>query len=402
MNAPLKPVPVNWQDTCLETQLNGPEADAPRTDEADSEIGRRINDGELELFVSCDPAVAFEQQLDRLRPRFIALHDVGSHTASLLLQAIANASGQRLQKLTIRRQGYGTSLATVSFVDLPAGAAAPLRLYSTQADASIASRLALSQLLLSYSTMGVLLVGSLAAHGLASEFKGLKDRMVGGVWSNRHLLLIPMGSTPTLVEAGATLSGGTGVAVRCAPPVARSGDVWNAIRDHWARINDLAATTAAPPLTPVPTEAHSSLRLRIMPSANDAKIPPPPTAIERYLSKVGTISGAVSCCLFELASGKVVVRPPGPPQASTNPDSMAQQGHALLTAMLAASQALGLGATSPEASITTATHHLLLRPVPREPKLGVAAVFLKTSANLTLTRAQLLRISSQLDDAANA
>ncbi|MEO7010687.1 MAG: hypothetical protein ABI156_16175, partial [Caldimonas sp.] len=70
----------------------------------------------------------------------------------------------------------------------------------------------------------------------------------------------------------------------------------------------------------------------------------------------------------------------------------------LVIAMSAASRSLGLGRAVPEAAITLASHHLLLRPLPRHPDLVLHAVLDKTSANLTLARLQVLRMDPLFDE----
>jgi hypothetical protein len=71
----------------------------------------------------------------------------------------------------------------------------------------------------------------------------------------------------------------------------------------------------------------------------------------------------------------------------------------LLAAMTAGSRGLGFGQAMPEAAITLASHHLLLRPIPRHPNLALHAVLDRTSANLTLARLQVLRMDALFEDA---
>ena len=83
------------------------------------DVGRRIADDQVELFVSGDPAAALQQQFERLAPEFIALHDVGTSASLRLLGALAGAAGARVQRLSIRRQGHGVALAVLQFVEVP-------------------------------------------------------------------------------------------------------------------------------------------------------------------------------------------------------------------------------------------------------------------------------------------
>ena len=74
------------------------------------------------------------------------------------------------------------------------------------------------------------------------------------------------------------------------------------------------------------------------------------------------------------------------------------RGMELMAAMTAGGRGLGLGQAMPEAAITLASHHLLLRPIPRQPGLALHAVLDKTSANLTLARLQVLRMDTLFND----
>ena len=111
------------------------------------DIGRPVGDNQRELFVSCGPVEAMRQQFEILHPAFIAVHDVGTTLSRKLLAGIAAASGRSLQKLVIRRQGYGVALATLQFVELPLSPGRNLRVYTTQIDADTQTRHQLAQVL---------------------------------------------------------------------------------------------------------------------------------------------------------------------------------------------------------------------------------------------------------------
>jgi hypothetical protein len=102
------------------------------------------------------------------------VHDSASASRKLLAD-VAAATGLAVKKLAIRRQGYGTTLATLEFIEFPAGEGGALRIYSTEADADTVARHGLARVLLAYSRLGVLMVGDLPAHALAAAFKPLRD-----------------------------------------------------------------------------------------------------------------------------------------------------------------------------------------------------------------------------------
>ena len=142
-----------------------------------ADIGRPVGDNLRELFVSCDPAPALLQQFDHAQPEFIAVHDVGTGSSRKLLGAVAEATGLPVKKPAIRRQGYGTTLATLEFIEFPPTEGGTLRLYCTEVDADTSARHGLARVLLAYSRLGVLMVGDLPGHALAGGAQAAARRL---------------------------------------------------------------------------------------------------------------------------------------------------------------------------------------------------------------------------------
>ena len=409
--------------TTLATQILADENDYLASDK--NEIGRQIAGNERELFVSCSPAEAMEQQFEHLKPEFIAVHDIATASSRKLMAGIAAASGQPVQRLVIRRQGYGTALATLEFVELTTSDGQPLRLYTTEVDADTTARHALAKTLLGYSRLGVVMMGELPGHSIAAALKPLHDDIIAGPWPNRNLLLLPLASASTLVTHGLDLGRGTGVAVRTTPQVARPADAWAFITGTWSRLREQAApdgrtvpelgafrppayqprrppvVTGMPSGDTLPMEdlaaAPVMLTMRPMPAILSATSPAPAVAaslLERYVKQVSELNGVMSCCAFDIQSGAAVAH------AGANPGAaeLAAQGGVLVNAMLSASRTLGFGVALPEAAISLGAHHLLLRGVPKHPQLAIHAVLDKTSANLTLARLQVLRLDAMFEE----
>lgn len=407
-----------WQatrsQTSVATQFLKDEDDYLAPEKHD--IGRQTAVNERELFVSCAPDLAMQQQFEHLHPEFIAIHDIATSSSRKLLAGIAAASGRAVQKLVIRRQGYGTALATMEFVELPTADGSTLRMYSTEADADTAARHGLARMLLAFSRLGVIMVGDLPAHSIASALKPLHEFMVSGPWPNRQILLLPLGSGGALVAQGAELGRGTSVNVRTTPQVTRPADAWGFINGTWSRLRDTgqpdgrkvppmagAAASGAPvpttapvaPPTPRATGSADPLALRPMPVVGSAaaRAAVPRSLLDRYVHQLSELPGMVSCCVFDVASGLEVTHAGASPGAA----DLAMHGKALLAAMGASSRGMGLGHTLPEAAITLGSHHLLLRAVPGHPGMALHAALDKTHANLTLARLQVQRMDSLFD-----
>ena len=414
--------PDAWQSTraqtSLATQFLGDENDY-LVPEKQQDIGRQTGTNERELFVSCAPDLAMQQQFEHLRPEFIAVHDIATASSRKLLVGIAAASGRAVQRLVIRRQGYGTALATLEFVELPTSDGSSLRMYSTEVDADTASRHGLARMLLSFSRLGVMMVGELPGHVIASALKPFHELIVAGPWPNRQMLLLPLASGSTLVAQGMEMARGTGVNVRTTPQVTRPADAWGFINGTWGRLREHAQTDGrrVPSLAGSPSDEPAAanratsggytgaaerrgpdrLAMRPMPPLPSAasRAVAPAGLLDRYVQQLSALQGMVSCCIFDVASGLEVTHA----GASPGGVDLAMQGKALLAGMSASSRSMGLGHTLPEAAITLGSHHLLLRAVPGHPGLALHAALDKTHANLTLARLQLQRMDSLFETA---
>jgi len=411
VNPPPK-VPETWQATRVEagaaTQILQTESDYLAAGKED--IGRQTGSNEHELFVSCDPALAMQQQFDQLHPDFIAVHDIATSSSRKLMAGIAAASSRAVQKLLIRRQGYGTVLATLEFVELPTPESKPLRMYSTDADADSMTRQGLVRTLLGYSRLGVVMVGDLPSHAIADALKSLHEAILAGPWPNRELLLLPLSAGSTLATHGAEMAKGTSVAVRTTPQVTRPADAWGFINGTWARLRNGGSVerrnpnspgaayrrAAAPPAAPA--DPHAMRPMPPVPSAASRAATAPKSLLERYVHQLSELAGMVSCCLFDVNSGLEVAHAGASPGAA----DLAMHGKALLAGISASSRKLGLGHTLPEAAITLGAHHLLLRGVPGHPGLALHAVLDKTGTNLTLARLQVQRMDSLFEAPAPA
>jgi hypothetical protein len=405
---------------------------------AASEIGLAVGDNVHELVVSCDAVPALLQQFDHVQPEFVAVHDIGAASSRKLLAGVAQACGLRLKQLVIRRQGYGNTLATLEFLEFAGAEGGTLRVYSTDAEADEPARVGLARALLAHSRLGVLMVNDLRPQALATAFKPLRDAIISGPWPNRDLLLLPLASSAALASQGSDLGRGTGVTVRTTPAAQRPSDAWAFVSGAWSRLRTQMAATGkfvpllvTPPLRPAASSMSSPtavlpgsaaglaarpaspalepMLLRPMAAATvapSAAAAAPAAAtktseaaasapLARYVEQVCKLNGVLACCVFEAASGRSFA------QASDTEDAtvLAAAGAALLAAITRAGHRLGLEASPPEAAITLATRHLILRAVPRHPDLMLHAVLDKELANLTLARLQIQRLDELFDDA---
>jgi hypothetical protein len=418
-------------DTYAQTELLSPATQIVEDKDAylgnaPADIGRRVAEDQVELFVVCHPAEAMLQQLARLTPDFIAIHDLGTTIASRLVAAVAAAARRPVQKLVIRRQGYGVALATIEFVELPVAAGKLLRVYSTQIDGDTQTRQQLAQVLLAHSRLGVLLVGELPAHALDSAMQPLRDALIAGPWPNRQLLLVPIGQAPTLATQAAALAGSTAVTVRTTPQVARPGEAWSYISGAWNRLTTpvadapparvppapapyplrpaapavppAAASPAGPPMAPpmVPPPSRPA-DLTPMPVARNTALQQPQSEHQDavwadYVQRCAAIKGVEQACIFDID----LQRPLALHGTQRMAERLAVKGALLHSVLLDAAETLGVAPGEPDAAVSLGGHYLLMRPMPGRPRVALHLMLDRQLGNIGMARAQLHQIDQAL------
>ena len=386
-----------------------------------NDIGRRISEDQVELFVTGDVSTSLEQEFALHTPEFLALHDLGTSASLKLLSSLVAGSGAPVQRLSIRRQGQGVALAVLRFVEVPLADGTPVRVYSTDVNADGPARARMARLLLGHSRLGVIIVGEVPAQALTAQLTPFHEAILRGPWPNRDLLLVPLGSSIGLAAPGAQLALKSQVAVHVTPHAAKPKHVWTFIGGAWNRLHDATNNSRALPTelpsdmpkprvprpqatteaillesaissTRAPAPAPASPHAQALMASSLQSITPMPvpgaTSWQAYVDRCVLIKGAVSCCVFDAHSMEPLASAGGPPAA----DRMAKQGAALLSAMNNASRALGLGPARAEACISTTHHHLLLRPVPGHPGVALHMALQASTSNVTLARMQLERI----------
>lgn len=398
--------------TSMATRVMGDEEDYLAT--ARRAIGRRIDAERHELFVVCDPAEALQLQFEHHAPEFIVLHDLGLDGSTRLLQGVAAAMHQPVQQLVVRRQGYGSALATLRFAELPAaGAAPPVRIYSTHVEAADpAQATALALTLLGNSRLGVILVGAQPAHDAAARLRPLGDALNEPAWRNRQLLWLPVGAEAASVAPGALAGRHSLVQLHAVPAQSDLGHAWPVITALWDRLRHapqdphagdglamppMRAAAPPPPLpsvrpgpaAPVPAAEPSPPPLRSA-LGHAAPVAPPAPAVDwpAYVRECAALPGMLSCCVFDLASERPLAHAGNRP----GPAALAAQGAALYEALCHSARSLGLAPGQPEMALTLAEHHLILHPLAQHPGLALHAVLDVHLANLTLVRMKLHRL----------
>ena len=120
------------------------------------DIGRRISDGQVELFITADVPGSLQREFAQRTPKSIALHELGSAASVRPLGSLTGAAGARVQRLSIRHQGHGVALARLRFIEMPPADESPVRFYATDVNADATTRSEVTRVLLGHSRLGVL------------------------------------------------------------------------------------------------------------------------------------------------------------------------------------------------------------------------------------------------------
>jgi hypothetical protein len=373
-------------------------------------VGKQVAGSLWELFVVFDPVDALQQQFESLRPEFIAIHDVGTHSSRRMLQGLAAATGKPVHQLHIRRQGHGVPMARLEFVELPVNEGqTPLRLYTTEIDADSVNRHRLALLLLAYSRLGAVMVGDMAPHVMVSALDPLKQVIRDGPWMNRRLLTLPLTKSATVASLMQQVVGRSHIKNSVTPQVARPAEAWNYLRSTWNGLRDELAEdgvtlpelqdtrTNAPVKQPcasanggTPSEIRAAARAaQAVPSGRQA-------ALQTHMQRCAELKGLLSCTVFDLQTQQPVVQWS---QGEHTPAAvLAAQGAMLLGSLSTVAQALKLGAGPIDSCISVGGHHIVVKSFAHAPNLAFHALFDRTT-NLTLVRLQLQRLDLQLEDA---
>jgi hypothetical protein len=374
------------------------------------DVGRRIAADQVELFVSGDVASALHGEFQRQGSEFLALHDVGTRATLRLLGSLASASGAPVQRLTVRRQGQGITLATLEFVEVALSDESRVRVYSTDIEADSHTRHELAPLLLSCSRLGVLLVGELPPHAMTSALTPLHEALARGPWPNRELLVVPVGASTALAAQAVWLAGQSGVEIQVTPSASKPKQAWAYVGGAWNRTHGqgpgarLMQTVLerAVPRPPVPKAEAATERMGLDPAialapraaANpgpaEAGSPPVPTPLawQEFADRCSTLKGLVACCVFDTDSLRTLAHS----GSTTNSARLAKHGSTLLAQMQVSARAIGLKSSPTEAVITTDTHHLLLRRIDGYGGVAVHILLRSDQTTPSQARADLDRI----------
>jgi hypothetical protein len=336
----------------------------------DPVIGKPVGNDTWELFVSCEPSEGLALQFEARSLAFMAVHDMGVSASLHFLAELAQQRGRPLERLVIRRQGYGTVLATLCFADVQASNGKIIRLYATDVEAADpATRELIQKVLLARARMSVILLGDMSTLQLEVGLDAMGHALADQPGLSRTVVLQPLGAAVALDASLNNLSRKIGVQVRRAPQVQRPVDAWSFLSSTWAfsRVDPPATPTPAvkpaSPYDPGLTYQWSTASSPEPSGTGDGGIDfhmPKADPLQSLVAAVAAFKPGVSCCVFSARSLEVQAQA-GPEQPAAA--LLAKQGRMLVATMQASSQLLSLKSVK-ESVITFEDHLLILKALP--------------------------------------
>jgi hypothetical protein len=240
------------------------------------EIGQRLADDHVELFITGDPGIALQRQFEQTDCKFIAVHDVCTSASLRLLKALAEGVGLPLQRLTVRRQGDGSALVQLQFTELALADGAVVRLYSTDISAEPAQQRSVARALLGFASLSVLIVADATQALLTNGLRPLRESIARGPWPNRDMLVIPLGDSAALAPLVTELPGPSALAVHLTPQALQTAQMWAYISNTWNRVGGpvLAGQRGAQPTSASRALHASSAQARAISKLPEARLQP--------------------------------------------------------------------------------------------------------------------------------
>lgn len=324
------------------------------------DLGKQVSEHVREMFVVCDPAEALRQHFEMGVPPFLALHDLGTGLSREYLAVLARASGWPLRRLHIRKQGFGTLLATLHYIECPATQQRSLRLYASEAEAESSVRVALRRQLLASAWTHALLLEELPEQMAALAIACLRDDLLGRKNAAMSMLVLPQSRAPQVQQQAQALQHVGSVRIEVAPATSAIQPSWALLSTYWNREAAAAKGSDLPMLSRITLDAQPTgafaPRAHPVPAAAPPNTPSPLNPHD-YLTLVMGRTQARAGCVFNVATRGVEAH-----AGALSAPEMAQQGLAMLMAVARVGDGLALGRSVSEVTTTLGDVQVVIRP----------------------------------------
>lgn len=420
------------------TAIMGHDEDAENITE---DTDRRHHD---DLLVSGSPAQAMRAHFASsrkdtfLRQKLITMCDPSHMWAASVIRALADASGQPIERLSLRDQASLNLMATIERTTLPRRTDDTLKIYHADIQAEGEDAAEVQMALMERSDLSVVIIGPMAPSAIDDMLADLHSATLSLHWQCRNLLfMLPVGAG-WMVQKIERMEWPAQVRTESmCEPLTSASAVWNRMLAHWQRLRSEQAVSAsgaaaAPALaqTSTPASAHpgsapmplAETGVQALSSAPQARqstvfvAPPETTATEAggepapaptsrpgiqprralaVLDELTVLDGLIFVALVDGNTGRVQASPARGPDIDraalaaseiwkTHRRTLRQLGHSRS------------GEPLEEILVTAGSRYHILRTLRAHPDLFILAVLDKLRSNLAMTRYRIMEAQQVL------
>ena len=384
-----------------------------------------------DLLVSGSPAKAMRTHFASsrkdtfVRQKLITMCDPSHMWAASVIRALADASGQPIERLSLRDQASLSLMATIERTTLPRRTDDTLKIYNADIQAEGDDAAEVQMALMERSDLSVVIIGPMAPSAIDDMLADLHTATLSLHWQCRNLLfMLPVGAGwmeqkiermdwPAQVR----------VETQCEPLTSASA-VWNRMLAYWQKLRSEQVTAPAPapaypgpgsapmPLTDTSTPhgitvpADRQATLFVGPSTQIADTEPQehgdavrspvhPRRALAVLDELTVLDGLIFVALVEGQTGQVRASPARGPDIDraalaaseiwkTHRRTLRQLGHSRP------------GDPLEEILVTAGSRYHILRTLRAHPDLFILAVLDKLRSNLAMTRYRIMEAQQVL------
>ncbi|MFM2055090.1 MAG: hypothetical protein RL456_3127 [Pseudomonadota bacterium] len=386
-----------------------------------------------DLLVSGSPAQAMRAHFAGsrrdtfVRQKLITMCDPSHMWAAAVIRALADASGQPIERLHLRDQTSLVPLAAIERTTLPRRTDDTLKIYHADIQAEGSDAAEVQMALMERSDLSVVIVGPMPPSTIEAMLDDLLDATQSLHWQCRNLLfMLPVGAS-WMVRHIESLAWPDQVRVECVTESLTSASaVWNRMLAHWQKLRSEQPVAAAPagvpsgsapmPLTDAatgrPHAPTTQATLFVSPFIGSAPPPapaqasPPAEVVDSthkvdarramaVLDELTVLDGLIFVALINGNTGIVTASPARGPDIDraalaasevwkTHRRTLRQMGHARP------------GDPLEEILVTAGSRYHILRTLRAHPDLFILAVLDKLRSNLAMTRYRIMEAQQVL------
>lgn len=396
---------------------------------AAAEAEARHND---DLLVSGSPAQAMRAHFAGsrkdtfVRQKLITMCDPSHMWAASVIRALADASGQPIERLSLRDQASLNLMATIERTTLPRRTDDTLKIYHADIQAEGGDAAEVQMALMERSDLSVVIIGPMAPSAIDDMLADLHSATLSLHWQCRNLLfMLPVGAS-WMVQKIERMDWPAQVRIETmCEPLTSASAVWNRMLAHWQRLRSEQATppvthasvaTHAPGSAPMPLSEAVSASPTIPPARQatlfvapqetpetsaEAPAPEPgrspvhPRRALAVLDELTVLDGLIFVALVEGSTGLVKASPARGPDIDRAALAAAEiwKTHRRTLRQLGHSRP---GDPLEEILVTAGSRYHILRTLRAHPDLFILAVLDKLRSNLAMTRYRIMEAQQVL------